>query len=324
MNVPLWVWAATIAAIVVVIVADLLIIDRGESHEFSTREAAVWSTVFVALAVVFGLGVWVASGGRYAGEFFAGYLTEKSLSVDNLFVFLVIITRFAVPKVAQHKVLMIGVVLALILRGIFIAAGAAAIDRFTWVFIIFGVFLLWTGYGLTKGHHAEDVKEHAVLRWSRRVLPATQEYEGAHFTVRRDGRRLITPLFIVMIALGSTDVLFALDSIPAIFGLTTEPYLVFTANAFALLGLVQLYFLLGGLVERLVYLGYGLAFILAFIGVKLILHALHEYSVDWAPDVPIWLSLTVIVAALAVTTVASLVNLRRSADSADSSDSAAR
>ncbi|GAA4093620.1 TerC family protein [Actinomadura miaoliensis] len=311
MNVAPWVWILTVVGLSAIIVIDLFLINRGENKEFTTRRAAFWSVFYISLAVLFGVAVWFFAGGRYAGEYFGGFVTEKSLSVDNLFVFMVILTRFAVPRHAQHTVLMAGVVIALILRGIFIALGTAALNNFTWVFFLFGAFLLWTAIGLVRGDDEEEVKENALLRWAKRVVPTTDEYEGDRMLTRRDGRRMFTPLFIVMIAIGSTDVLFAVDSIPAIFGLTTEPYLVFTANAFALMGLVQLYFLIGGLADRLVYLSYGLAFILGFIGVKLILHALHEYGVHWAPDISIWLSLTVIGSTLAITTVASLMAGRR-------------
>jgi TerC family integral membrane protein len=317
LSVAPWVWILTLAGIFAVIAVDLLVIHRNDAREFTTRRAAFWSAVYIGLAVLFGLGVWVFSGGQHAAQYFGGFVTEKSLSVDNLFVFMVILTRFAVPKHAQHTVLMAGIVIALVLRGAFIAVGAAAISNFTWVFFIFGAFLLWTAYGLVRGGDDEEFKENALLRWAKRVIPTSDGYDGARFLTRRDGRRMVTPLMIVMIAIGSTDVLFALDSIPAIFGLTTEPYLVFTANAFALMGLVQLYFLLGGLADRLVYLGHGLAFILGFIGAKLILHALHEYGVGWAPDVPIWLSLAVIAGTLAATTVASLTVGRRGRDGAD-------
>ncbi|RFS84074.1 TerC/Alx family metal homeostasis membrane protein [Actinomadura spongiicola] len=311
MSVSPLVWGLTIAAILAVIAADLFLIHRNDTREFTTRRAAFWSAVYIGLAVLFGVGVWLFAGGRYAGEYFGGFVTEKSLSVDNLFVFMVILARFAVPKHAQHTVLMAGIVIALLLRGLFIAVGAAAISTFTWVFFIFGAFLIWTAIGLVRGDDEDEFKENALLRWAKRIIPTSEEYDGSRFTTRRGGRRHFTPLAIVMIAIGSTDVLFALDSIPAIFGLTTEPYLVFTANAFALMGLVQLYFLLGGLTDRLVYLGHGLAFILGFIGVKLVLHALHEYGVSWAPDIPIWVSLGVIAGTLAATTVASLAAGRR-------------
>ncbi|MEV0667827.1 TerC family protein [Actinomadura luteofluorescens] len=311
MSVSPLVWGLTIAAILAIIAADLFLIHRNDTREFTTRRAAFWSVVYIGLAVLFGLGVWAFSGGEHAAQYFGGFVMEKSLSVDNLFVFMVILARFAVPKHAQHTVLMAGIVIALVLRGAFIAVGAAAIATFTWVFFLFGAFLIWTAIGLVRGGDEDEFKENALLRWAKRVIPTSDEYDGSRFLTRRNGRRLITPMAIVMIAIGSTDVLFALDSIPAIFGLTTEPYLVFTANAFALMGLVQLYFLLGGLADRLVYLGHGLAFILGFIGVKLILHALHEYGVGWAPDIPIWLSLAVIAGTLTATAVASLTAGRR-------------
>ncbi|XRQ15733.1 TerC family protein [Actinomadura welshii] len=312
MSVSPLVWALTITGILAVICVDLFLIHRNDTREFTTRRAAFWSAVYIGLAVLFGIGVWVFAGGRYAGEYFGGFVTEKSLSVDNLFVFMVILARFAVPKHAQHTVLMAGIVIALVLRGAFIAVGAAAISTFTWVFFLFGGFLLWTAYGMLRsGNEAEEVKENVLLRWSKRVLPTSDDYDGTRFVTRQGGVRMLTPMAMVMIAIGSTDVLFAVDSIPAIFGLTTEPYLVFTANAFALMGLVQLYFLLGGLTDRLVYLSHGLAFILGFIGVKLVLHALHEYGAGWAPEVPIWLSLAVIAGTLVATTVGSLAAGRR-------------
>ncbi|GAA4392395.1 TerC family protein [Actinomadura sp. NPDC048032] len=311
MSVSPLVWGLTIAAILAIIAADLFLIHRNDTREFTTRRAAFWSVVYIGLAVLFGLGVWLFSGGEHAAQYFGGFVMEKSLSVDNLFVFMVILARFAVPKHAQHTVLMAGIVIALVLRGAFIAVGAAAIATFTWVFFLFGAFLIWTAIGLVRGGDEDEFKENALLRWAKRVIPTSDEYDGSRFLTRRGGRRLVTPMAIVMIAIGSTDVLFALDSIPAIFGLTTEPYLVFTANAFALMGLVQLYFLLGGLADRLVYLGHGLAFILGFIGVKLILHALHEYGAGWAPEIPIWLSLAVIAGTLAATAVASLAAGRR-------------
>ncbi|HEV7932905.1 MAG TPA: TerC family protein [Actinomadura sp.] len=327
MNVPLWVWALTLVGLVSLIAFDLFWVDRarakepaggpgelaerGEPGGFGTRQAAFWSVFYIVLAALFGVAVLVFGGGHRAAQFYAGFVTEKSLSVDNLFVFYVIMARFAVPKASQHRVLMLGVVLALVLRGVFIAVGAAAITRFQWVFFIFGAFLVWTAIGLLRTSHEESgFKENALLRWSRRVLPTTDDYHGARISIRRNGRRLFTPLFIVVIAIGSTDVLFALDSIPAIFGLTKEPYLVFTTNAFALMGLVQLYFLLGDLVRRLAYLSHGLAAILGFIGVKLVIEALHGYHVPWAPEIPIWLSLSVIGGTLTVTTLASLRRLR--------------
>jgi tellurite resistance protein TerC len=266
-------------------------------------------------------------GWDHGTEYFAGYVTEKSLSVDNLFVFLIIMTKFAVPREFQQKVLLVGVVIALVLRTVFILAGAAAIERWSWVFYIFGAFLVYTGIKLAKEKHEAEELEHAgeekdglAVRLLKKVVPTTDEYHGDRLTTRVDGKRLITPMLVVMVAIGSTDILFALDSIPAIYGLTQEPYIVFTANAFALLGLRQLYFLIGGLLERLVYLNKGLAFILAFIGVKLVLHAMHENElpfinggehIEWAPEIPTWLSLLVILGTLTVATIASLAKTRR-------------
>jgi len=320
MNVPAWVWIATIAGLLVLLALDLVIVDR-KPHEVTIGEAARWVTFYVACAVLFGAGVWAFAGAEHAGEFFAGYITEYSLSVDNLFVFLVIMSTFAVPRIHQHKVLLIGIVIALVMRGAFIALGAAVIHRFSWVFYLFGAFLIYTAWKLAtnKEDEEEEFKENALLRVLRRMLPVTQEYHGAKSFVRLDGKLWVTPMFIVMFAIGSTDLLFALDSIPAIFGLTQEPFLVFTANAFALMGLRQLYFLIGGLLTKLVYLSVGLSVILGFIGVKLILHALHENSLPFlnggqplpVPTVGIEVSLIVIVGVLVVTTVASLLKVRR-------------
>ena len=227
--------------------------------------------MYVGLAVGFGILVSILAGGRYGGEFFAGWLTEYSLSIDNLFIFLIIVARFAVPRQLQQTALMLGIVIALVLRGGFIAVGAVAIDQFSWVFYLFGAFLVWTAVKLAResGDDDEDYDESRLVRWAQRRLPATRDFRGTRLLVRENGRRLATPMLLVVLALGTTDLLFALDSIPAIYGLTKEPYLVFTANVFALMGLRQLYFLMGGLLERLVYLSYGLAFLLGFIGVKL-------------------------------------------------------
>lgn len=312
MSVPVWAWFAVIGGLVVVLAFDLWIVDRGEPREFSFRQAGFWVGFYVSLAVIFGIVMWIFAGPTPAGQFFAGYITEYSLSVDNLFVFYIIMARFAVPKMYQHKVLLFGIVVALIMRGIFIAIGAAALANFSWLFYVFGLFLIYTAVQLVRQFGEEEqVQENAVLRWARRVLPHTDDYVGSKITVKINGKRLVTPLLIVMIAIGTTDLLFALDSIPAIFGLTTDAFIVFSANAFALMGLRQLYFLLGGLLQRLIYLSFGLAFILGFIGVKLILEALHSSGVSWAPEVPIWVSLSVIVATMTVTTVISLAKVRR-------------
>lgn len=314
MNIPTWLWFATLGTLLGIILIDLYIFNR-KPHAISVKEAGIAVACYVSLALLFGVGVLMFSGSSYGGEFFAGYITEYSLSVDNLFIFLIIMSRFAVPRAYQHMVLLIGILLALMLRGAFIAAGAAAISHFQWVFFVFGAILLYTAYTLIRqdSNEEEEFKENAVLRAAKRVLPATDQYHGMRLTAMVGGRRVVTPMLIVMLAIGTTDVMFALDSIPAIFGLTKEPYLVFTANAFALMGLRQLYFLLGGLLERLVYLSKGLAIILAFIGVKLVMEALHGIGLEEVPHVPIWLSLTVIIATLAVTTVASLIKSRRDA-----------
>ncbi len=315
MNVTVWAWVLTLVGLLAVILLDLWIVDRGEPHEFTLKQAGAWVTFYVVLAVLFGILLLLVSGGQYSAQFFAGYLTEYSLSVDNLFIFYVLMARFAVPRRNQHKVLLIGIMIALLMRGIFIGIGAAALARFEWLFYLFGAFLIWTAWGLLRGADDDDsdFKENIILRWAQRVMPATDEYAGSRLTTRVDGRRMVTPLLIVMIAIGTTDLLFALDSIPAIFGLTQESYLVFTANAFALMGLRQLYFLLGGLLERLIYLSKGLAFILAFIGVKLVMDATHATGFEQVPQVPIWLSLAVIGAAMLVTTVASLLKARHDA-----------
>jgi tellurite resistance protein TerC len=318
-------WAVTLVALLAVLGLDLFIIGR-RPHEPSMREAAIWVGIYVALAVAFGLILLAIYGARYSGEFFAGWLTEYSLSVDNLFVFVVIMARFAVPRIYQQKVLLIGIVLALIMRGAFIAAGAAVINRFIWVFYIFGAFLIYTAIKLARNSEddPDNFRENPLITWSRKILPLSERFDGSSITTRSaSGRRLFTPMLIVMIAIGTTDLIFALDSIPAIFGLTKEAYIVFTANVFALMGLRQLYFLLGGLLDRLVYLSIGLATVLAFIGVKLILEAIHRNDlpfinggkeIEWAPEIPIWLSLVVIVLALGVATVASLVKSSRDAN----------
>src|ERR671917_1241573 len=322
MDVPFWVWAITVAAIVAMIVFDFVGHVR-TPHAPTLREAATWSAVYVALAVLFGIGVWVFAGGQYGGEYFAGYITEKSLSVDNLFVFVLIMASFAVPRELQQKVLLFGIAFALVLRTAFIFVGAAAIEQFSWIFYVFGGFLIWTAWAQARsgGHsHDEEFKENAALRLARRVFPTTDEYHSDRMVTKVGGRRYITPLAIALVAIASADILFAVDSIPAIFGLTQETYLVFTANAFALLGLRQLFFLIDGLLDRLVYLAYGLAVILGFIGVKLVIHALHENELPFVnggehvtaiPEIPTWLSLAVILVTLLVTTVASLRHDRK-------------
>ncbi len=323
MHVTTFTWVATVGLATAFLLVDVLVIGR-RPHEPSMRESSIVLAAYVAAALLFGAGVWWVSGPRYAGEYYAGWLTEYSLSIDNLFVFLIIMGRFAVPRALQQTALLVGIILALVLRGVFIAVGAAAISAFSWVFYLFGAFLVVTAVKLARqgNSDAEDYHESRLLRWVQRRLPATSEWHGPHLTVRERGRRRVTPMLIVLVALGTTDLLFALDSIPAIYGLTKEPYLVLMANIFALMGLRQLYFLIGGLLQRLVYLTLGLSVLLGFIGVKLILHALHENTlpfvnggehVGWAPDIPIWVSLLVILGTLVVTTVASLVHERRAA-----------
>ena len=321
MHVTPLVWWVTILVTSAILVFDVFVIGR-RPHEPSRREV-IWALVaYVGLAVVFGVVVWMRAGSEFGGEFFAGWLTEYSLSVDNLFIFIVIMGKLAVPRELQQSALLVGIVLALVLRGIFIAVGAAAIAQFSWVFYIFGAFLVLTAVNLARegGEDEGGYDEPRLVRWARRHLRLSEEWNGAKLTIRQNGGRFFTPMFIVVLTLGMTDLLFALDSIPAIYGLTDEPYLVLTANIFALMGLRQLYFLIGDLLKRLVYLSYGLAFLLLFIGVKLILHAMHENTlpfinggehISWAPDIPIWVSLLVIIGTLAVTTVLSLAADRR-------------
>jgi tellurite resistance protein TerC len=321
MTVPLWVWILTIGVTVTMLLVDVVVVGRSP-HVPSNKETGSALAVYVGAALAFGLGVWYFAGGDFAAQYYAGWLTEYSLSIDNLFVFLIIMAKFGVPQRLQQTALMVGIVIALVLRGIFIGVGAAAINQFSWVFYIFGAFLIYTAVKLaTEGESDdEDFEENAFLRFVERRLPATKDWHGTKLRITQNGKKLITPMFVVILALGTTDLLFALDSIPAIYGLTKEPFLVLTANIFALMGLRQLYFLIGGLLTRLVYLGVGLSVLLAFIGVKLILHAMHENElpfvnggrgIEWAPDIPIWLSLTVILGILCVTTVASLVKSRR-------------
>ncbi|MCW2535685.1 MAG: Membrane protein TerC, involved in tellurium resistance [Modestobacter sp.] len=322
MDVPFWIWAVTIAAIVGMLVFDFVGHVR-TPHAPSLRESATWSAVYVGIAVVFGLLVLWFAGPQFGGEYFAGYITEKSLSVDNLFVFVLIMASFGVPRELQQKVLLFGITFALALRTVFILVGAAAIENFSWVFYLFGAILLYTAYVQAKsgGHDGEEeFKENAVLRFTRKVLPTTEEFHADRMTVKQQGKRYITPLAIALIAIGSADVIFAVDSIPAIFGLTEETYLVFAANAFSLLGLRQLFFLIDGLLDRLVYLAYGLAVILGFIGAKLVIHALHTNELPFLnggehitviPEIPTWLSLAVILVTLLVTTVLSLRRDRR-------------
>jgi tellurite resistance protein TerC len=323
-NVSSPVWWATIAAVVALLAFDFLFHVR-RAHVPSLREASVWSALYVGLAVLFGVGVWLFGGAEMGAEYFAGYVTEKALSVDNLFVFLIVMTSFKVPRADQQKVLLFGIVFSLVARTGFILLGAALINSFAWVFYIFGLVLLITAGNLLKpegvdSHSAENV----MVRLARKLFHTTDYYDGDKLFTMHQGRRALTPMLLVMVAIGGTDILFALDSIPAIFGLTQNVYLVFTATAFSLLGLRQLYFLIDGLLDRLIYLTFGLAAILAFIGVKLILHALHENNVPFingGEPVPVVeistsLSLTVIIGVLVVTVIASLVSPKGKAQNA--------
>jgi tellurite resistance protein TerC len=325
MQVAPWVWYLTIGLMAAALAFDVFIIAR-RPHVPSTREVSISLVVYIGAALLFGLGIWWfthdQAGAKFMTEYYAGWLTEYSLSIDNLFIFLLIRARFSVPEKLQQSALLIGIIIAIVLRGIFIAVGAAAINRFSWVFYLFGAFLIYTAVKLAREGETDDdeYEENRFMKWVERRFRATDQYDGAKLFTHVNGRRLATPMFIVIAALGTTDLLFALDSIPAIYGLTREPYLVLTANLFALMGLRQLYFLIGGLLKRLVYLTLGLAVLLAFIGVKLVLHAMHENElpfinggehVTWAPEIPISVSLGAIVAILGVTTVASLLKTRR-------------
>jgi tellurite resistance protein TerC len=298
MDVPLWAWAAVSALIVGVLLVDLLVFHR-HAHEVSMGEAAWSSALWVALGVSFGGVVWATAGGDRAGEYFAGYLIEKSLSVDNIFVFALLFSYFGVAAAHRHRLLFWGVLGALVFRGIFIAGGAALLESFGWIIYLFGGFLIYTGVKMAR-HGDQEVHpdRNPVLKLLRRVMPVTDEYHGTRFFVRHAGRTLATPLLAVLVAIETTDILFAVDSIPAIFAVTDEPFLVFTSNAFAILGLRALYFLLAGMIDRFVYLKYGLAAILVFVGIKMVI-------VDvW--HVPIVLSLAVIATVLALSVVVSL------------------
>jgi tellurite resistance protein TerC len=318
MDTPAWVWAITIVLIVGLLLFDYFFHVR-VAHTPTLKEAGFWSAIYVGIAVVFGIVVWVFGGHSMGLEYFAGYLTEKALSVDNLFVFLIIMSSFKVPRADQQKVLLFGIVFSLIARTGFIFLGAALINSFAWMFYIFGVILLVTAGNLLKPETAEeDTADNIAIRVVRKFLHTTDHYDGDKMFTMVNGRRALTPMLLVMIAIGGTDLMFALDSIPAIFGLTQHVFIVFTATAFSLMGLRQLYFLIDGLLDRLVYLKYGLAAILAFIGVKLVLHAMHENNVPFINggepikviEVETWVSLVFIVAVLAITIIWSLVSKR--------------
>jgi tellurite resistance protein TerC len=310
MDVSLLTWSIVVAAIIVLVVVDLLTVSR-KAHDVLFKEAAAMSIFYIAIAIGFGVWVWQTSGSQFGTEYFAAYLVEKSLSVDNLFVFIIILAQFKVPSIFHQRVLMFGVILALVLRAIFIAVGAAALAAFSFTFVIFGAILIWTGVGLFK-HWDEDPspEDNAFVKQIRKRIAMTDEYDGPKIFTRVNGKRLATPMFLVMVAIASTDLLFALDSIPATFGVTQEPFLVFAANAFALLGLRALYFLLKGLLDKLVYLSLGLSVILMFIGVKLIMTYLHEIWYE-VPKIPTLVSLSVIALILIVSTVASMIKVKR-------------
>jgi tellurite resistance protein TerC len=316
MQVPGLVWALTVVGILGLVVFDFYFHVR-RAHIPTLREAGAWSAVYVGLAIVFGFGVLIFGGQDMGAEYFAGWVTEKALSVDNLFVFLVLLNSFKVPRADQQKVLLFGIVFSLIARTGFIFLGAALINSFAWVFYLFGLILLITAGNLLKGDESEDRSaDNVIIRLARRFLRTSDDYDGDKLFTVQDGKRVLTPMLLVMVAIGGTDILFALDSIPAIFGLTQSVYLVFTATAFSLLGLRQLYFLLDGLLDRLIYLSYGLAAILAFIGVKLILHALHENNVPFinggehidVVEISTGASLTFIIGVLIITVIASLLS----------------
>lgn len=313
MEVPLIVWIMTIAGILGLLAFDFFFHVR-KAHTPKLKESAVWSSIYVGLALLFGLGVWIFGGSTLGTEYFAGYVTEKALSVDNLFVFLIIMASFRVPRKDQQKVLLFGIVFSLLARTGFIFLGAALINSFAWVFYIFGLILLVTAGNLLKPDSHDEESEGIVVRLAKKFLPASEQYDGDKLFTMVDGKRVLTPMLLVMVAIGGTDILFALDSIPAIFGLTQNVFIVFTATAFSLMGLRQLFFLIDELLDRLIYLSYGLATILGFIGVKLILHALHENTLPFINDgehvnvveISTATSLTVILGVLIVTVLASI------------------
>ncbi|MFL0712179.1 MAG: TerC family protein [Microcella pacifica] len=317
--IPAWFEIASFIVLSVILIADLALIIK-RPHVPTPKESGLWTAFYVGLALLFGFLLFLVSGADAGSEFIAGFFTEKSLSVDNLFVFVLIMSQFRVPRLLQQRVLMIGIILALVFRGVFILLGAALIANFSWIFYIFGAFLLVTAAQQAfSGRDDDEQRESKLIAFLRRRIAISEDYDGMKVRTRIDGRRMFTPLLIVLVAIGITNVIFAIDSIPAIFGITTNPFIVFTANVLALMGLRQLYFLLGHLVDKLEYLKYGIAFILAFIGVKLVLHALHENELPFinggenvpVPEIDTWTSLIVIVAAMAVAVVASLLKIRR-------------
>ena len=318
-ELPAWFEISSLVILVAILAFDLILAYR-RPHIPSTRESALWVTFYVGLALIFAVLMLIVGGTEPAVQFIAGWVTEYSLSIDNLFVFVIIMTRFAVPRKYQQEVLMVGIIIALLLRGIFILLGAQLIESFSWIFYLFGVFLIFTAIRQVFQNHDDiEQSENGVIRFLRRRIAITDEYDGAKLRTVIDGKKLFTPILIVFVAIGITDLVFALDSIPAIFGITNDPFIVFTANVFALMGLRQLYFLLGDLIDKLEYLHYGIAFILAFIGVKLFFQALHENElpfinggkgVEWAPEISTWTSLAFILGAMTVAVLASLLKIR--------------
>ena len=316
-ELPVWFEIGSFVVLGIILAIDLLLVLK-RPHEPSMKEAGLWVSFYIALALLFAGAMFAFTGPEYGGQFIAGWVTEYSLSIDNLFVFIIIMARFSVPRKYQQEVLMVGIIIALILRGIFILLGALVIEQFSWVFYIFGAFLLWTAWKQAQddGHDEED-KENPLIARIRKVLPMSEKYDGGKLRTVVDGKKVFTPMLIVFVTIGLTDLLFAVDSIPAIFGLTQSAFIVFTANIFALMGLRQLYFLLGGLMTRLIYLKHALSVILAFIGVKLVLHAMHVNElpfinggqhIEWAPEIPTYVSLGVIIGTIVIAVIASLIS----------------
>jgi tellurite resistance protein TerC len=323
---PVWFEVASMAALTLILLADVLIIFK-RPHIPSAKESTLWVLFYAVLAVAFGgLIAWLGNH-EAANQFYAGWLTEYSLSVDNLFVFLILMNRFSVPKKYQQEVLMVGVVMALVLRGLFILAGAVLIESFSAIFYLFGAFLIYTAYHQAFRTEDEDEEsENKLIVWLRKRIHVSRDFDGVKIRTTVDGKKAFTPMVVVFLAIAMTDVMFAFDSIPAIFGITTDAFIVFAANVFALMGLRQLYFLLGGLLDKLEYLKYGISLILGFIGVKLVAHAMHENElpfinggqhIDWAPEISTNVSLLVIVSAIAVAAIASAIKLQLTARGKD-------
>ncbi len=326
LELPLWFDVGSFVVLGIILALDLLLVLR-RPHEPSMKEAGLWVAFYVTLALVFAGAMFLFAGPEYGGQFIAGWVTEYSLSIDNLFVFIIIMARFSVPRKYQQEVLMVGIIIALVLRGIFIMLGAIVIEQFSWVFYIFGAFLLWTAWkqAQDEGEDEED-RENPIIEKLRKVIPMSDKYDGGKLRARVNGKMVFTPMLIVFVTIGMTDLLFAVDSIPAIFGLTQSAFIVFTANIFALMGLRQLYFLLGGLMNRLVYLKHALSVILAFIGIKLVLHAMHVnelpfinsgHHIEWAPEIPTYVSLGVIIGTIIVAVIASLASSKAQAAKLD-------